>query len=600
MAILETSATIKWDKSRPYSKIVRLRDCDGRVLHERDLARSACVTNSDTVIVDEDSTWYVKCQHGWSKIYPAFGMLDTLKIGDIQLEIQVKEIETKADFEGYSTLTSFHYRDKGLFGRHAPLVATTTHPLLPHVIGYIELTPSFFFNKPRRNLFDQPTQLNGVVWEDWTANTARQYVPLFVRIARCVVHPELRSAGLGTLLVKHAASFAKTHWQSANYRPYFMEITADMLRYIPFAEKAGMTYVGNTEGNLHRIAQDIDYIERTQQVEGIFEERPVGPVAPILAHFREATKAGHNLQSAINEHFENPSLDGWATLANILSFPKPHYMMGLTPEAEALLAKRVKMLNLPELPAKDATEQFVVFQKLETEIQFDRVAYTLPLTVPRTPVTHQVERAFGISVDAIEQQVFKQLTLSIAAGEIVALTGLSGTGKTTLLRLLREEISPTAGKITLPVQTRVGYLQPIVSSEPLIEVISGGDVAKGLFWLSMVGLSEPFLYLKPFAALSAGQKVRAMIAKLLVEGANVWLLDEFCENLDIINTQLLAAKLSKVARQIGAVVIAGSADVTRFVRPLDADRIIVLKGISDAYEYEVIMRSDIESWLEGL
>lgn len=600
MAILEASATIKWDKSRPYSKFVRLRDCDGKVLHERELARSACVTNSDTVIVDEDSAWYVKCQHGRSKIYPAFGTSDTLKIGDIQLEVQVKEIGTKADFEGYLALTSFHYRDKRLFGRHAPLIATTNHRLLPTVIGYIELTPAFFFNRPRRSLFDHPTRLNGVEWEEWTANTARQYVPLFVRIARCVVHPELRSAGLGTLLVKHAASFAKTHWQSANYRPYFMEITADMLRYIPFAEKAGMTYVGDTEGNLHRIAQDIDYIQRTQQIEGIFEERPVGPVAPVLAHFREAIEAGHDLQTAISDHFDNPSLDGWATLANILSFPKPHYMMGLTPEAEMLLARRVEMLDLPDPLIKAVAEQFALFHKLETEIQFDRVAYSLPLTVPRSPVTYEIERAFGISVDAIEQQVFKKLTLSIAAGEIVVLTGLSGTGKTTLLRLLRGEISPTAGKITIPAQARLGYPQPITSSEPLIEVISDGDVAKGLFWLGMAGLSEPFLYLKPFAALSAGQKVRAMVAKLLVEGANVWLLDEFCENLDLINTHLLAAKLSNLARQVGAVVIVASADVTRFVRPLNPDRIIVLKGISDAREYEEIMLPDIENWLEGL
>jgi len=55
-------------------------------------------------------------------------------------------------------------------------------------------------------------------------------------------------------LVKHAAEFARQRWQVAGFLPYFLEISADMLKYVPFAEKAGMLFIGETEGNLRRVA----------------------------------------------------------------------------------------------------------------------------------------------------------------------------------------------------------------------------------------------------------------------------------------------------------------------------------------------------------
>jgi ABC-type ATPase with predicted acetyltransferase domain len=154
--------------------------------------------------------------------------------------------------------------------------------------------------------------------------------------------------------------------------------------------------------------------------------------------------------------------------------------------------------------------------------------------------------------------------------------------------MLASELLPTTGSIIFPENVISGRLNSISSSKPLIEVIGKQDSGRGIYWLGVVGLSEPFLYVKPFSALSAGQKYRAMLARLLIRGANLWLIDEFCENLDLINTNLLARKLSSLARKVGATVVVASSDAGRFVKSLHPDRILILKGATDTNSYKIL------------
>ena len=268
--------TVNWgSKGREFGKKIRLRysgQPDSSVVFR--VPRSACVTEGDTVYsyypLDKTSSMeqdylFIECENGVTKLTPIYSFETVLQVGDFSLPLTIKEISQQDEFDGYTALTQYHYRDKILFGRHAPLVAVTCHPMLPRVVGYIDLATAFFVNTPRRNILDEPTRLNGVAWNSWTKDVISSLIPLFVRIARCVVHPELRSMGLGRILVEHAAEFAKTHWQSAHWQPYFLEISADMLRYIPFAEKAGMIFTGETEGNLKRIAKDLRYLKANEQ-----------------------------------------------------------------------------------------------------------------------------------------------------------------------------------------------------------------------------------------------------------------------------------------------------------------------------------------------
>jgi ABC-type ATPase with predicted acetyltransferase domain len=450
-------------------------------------------------------------------------------------------------------------------------------------------------------MLDEPTRLNGFAWESWTKDVMRERIPLFVRIARCVVHPELRAMGLGRILIQNAADFARTHWQSAYWKPYFLEISADMLRYIPFAEKAGMIFVGETEGNLKRIAKDLNYLKSNEKrlQKEIFKGDVFGILDTKLSQLQKATLAindsdEQNMRQFITNHIKHPTLDGWAKLAGVLSLPKPHYMMGLNKESMDLITQRSKDKKVPPSSAHDSQEYIdeILLSRIQDPISLKNVSYQAEFYVTRTKITHLIERAFEISLDNLIQPIFKNLSLDILPGEIVVITGLSGTGKTTLLKLLAGTLIPNTGKISIPNNANIGQLSELSISKPLIEVIGKEDTGRGIYWLGIVGLSEPTLYVKPFPTLSAGQKYRAMIAQLLVQGSNLWLIDEFCENLDVVNTQLLSKKVASLARKVGATVVIASSDATRFVNSLTPDKVLILKGAPDSHNCEMITGID--------
>lgn len=69
-----------------------------------------------------------------------------------------------------------------------------------------------------------------------------------------------------------------------------------------------------------------------------------------------------------------------------------------------------------------------------------------PLVQSGTPVTLTV-RGLTFRYDALSPPLFSELSLSVAAGESVAITGLSGQGKTTLLKILTGLLKPSDGEV---------------------------------------------------------------------------------------------------------------------------------------------------------
>ena len=592
-----------WKKREsPYKSIHFQRGPDFKKVSSLQIPRSACVTKGD-ILEFADEVIYVRCENGKAQIYPNYFESDVIQLGGLTLPISVKEITYSEEYQAYRHLTLHHYRGKSLFGRHAPLVMCASHPLLPSVVGYIELATAFFACKPRRNLFDVPCQLNGVGWQQWNLNTAKDYISLFVRIARCVVHPELRGTGVGQLLVKHAAEFAKTHWQSGGWQPYVLEISADMLRYIPFAENAGMNYIGETEGNLHRITNDICYLiknrDRLKNKE-IFSGDCCGIVDAKLSQFQalldsypvDTDITAEHVLADIKRQVQRTTLAGLSKLKDVLVFPKPVYVKGLHPDASKFIKQRISELKLSR---RKMIYREKTLEPIKTSIQLDGVSVEFTNRVRRTKLTHEVEGAFGISLDTLTEPIFKDLTISIASGTLWLVTGASGTGKSTFLKLLSRELSPKIGYLRMPENAHIRTLEPIRSTKALVEVFGKGDVGRGLGLMNAVGLSSAFLYMKPFQQLSEGQKYRAMLAALLESESNLWLIDAFCENLDPINANLIAEKLSVLARDRSATVVVTASDYTRFLEALQPDNILLLQGMT---QHRIFTFVEFQTWLK--
>lgn len=584
-------ATVNW---KGHKKRLRLEP-GGLAL---EVPLSACVTKGDRVRSESGDVWVIG-KNGDCKILQPYIVPDIVNLGGVQLEVLVKEVTEGEEHVGYQALADYHYRGKTIHGRTARLIVRTFHPRYPKVLGYIELATPFFMNKPRARVMDAPFESGTVAWDSWDMTTLRKYIHVVVRIARTVVAPEFRGANIGQLLVRHAASFARDRWQVSGYLPCFLEISADMLKFVPFAERAGMTYVGETEGNLQRVAKDMRYlIERFrddpsgktefESISGILDQQ-VARMDRSIEIMEQEGIGVDALYAKLDSLSQKSVLKQFALFHGIVSLPKPHYMAGLSEDSAKFLADRVQALSISNghIPPR------IDIDAIAQPIVFDDVTIEYSSSVRRTYQTHAVQQAFDISPDHVLTTVIKDLNVTVEPGSIVLVLGPSGSGKTSLLQLLSdgaEHFHPlTGGTVSLPHNFRAETFRDFRSRKPLIDALGERDVRYALYLLGLAGLSEPTLYLKRFQELSRGQQYRAMLSRLIASRSNVWIADEFCANLDPATAKIVADNVQRMARRLGVTVVAAAPHCDNFLHSLRPDLVVQL---GSSWEHSTIRGED--------
>lgn len=142
-----------------------------------------------------------------------------------------------------------------------------------------------------------------------------------------------------------------------------------------------------------------------------------------------------------------------------------------------------------------------------------------------------------------EKIVFKGINLSIFEGEIVALVGPNGSGKSTLLKIMAEIIKPDSGKIEKLLDLKIAYFPQEISSEHQNTTVKNffaeqlnlnpekvyGNVAD-LFGKLELPKEKLNSIIKN---LSGGEKSKLMLISIIKSQANIFLLDEPTNNLDL-------------------------------------------------------------------
>ncbi len=155
-----------------------------------------------------------------------------------------------------------------------------------------------------------------------------------------------------------------------------------------------------------------------------------------------------------------------------------------------------------------------------------------------------VIEAEGISKSYGENVLFEDVSFSIPRGAIVGIIGPNGAGKTTLFHMLVGEEKPDAGSIRLGDSVSIAYVEQsrdvLDPDKTVWEVVSGGEEEIPLgklrvnsrAYLSRFGFKGQDQQ-KAVARLSGGERNRVHLARIVKQGANVILLDEPTNDLDV-------------------------------------------------------------------
>lgn len=155
------------------------------------------------------------------------------------------------------------------------------------------------------------------------------------------------------------------------------------------------------------------------------------------------------------------------------------------------------------------------------------------------------------------EPLFKNLSLTVNAGEKIAIIGENGVGKTTLLKLLQGELTPTAGTIKWTEKAKIGYFAQdhaadFASDENLTDWISGYVRAGGYEGSDVETLIRGTLgrllfsgddVKKPVKVISGGEQGRMMFGRMMLLHSNVMLMDEPSNHLDMESIESLNTAL---------------------------------------------------------
>ena len=166
----------------------------------------------------------------------------------------------------------------------------------------------------------------------------------------------------------------------------------------------------------------------------------------------------------------------------------------------------------------------------------------------------------GLGMIRGERVLFRDVRLTLHPGEALVLRGANGTGKTTLLRILAGLTRPEAGEVTRTAANHwVGHREGLKPQETprghlKLWARAWGSSVNTDAALARLGLSRPADVAARY--LSAGQRRRTALARLLLEDRPVWLLDEPYTALDADGRALVDALIAEHRARGGALIAA--------------------------------------------
>ncbi|ABB32704.1 ABC transporter related protein [Geobacter metallireducens RCH3] len=195
------------------------------------------------------------------------------------------------------------------------------------------------------------------------------------------------------------------------------------------------------------------------------------------------------------------------------------------------------------------------FHDLEARAQVETTRETTIAFTPGDGLGGTIMELQGVRKSLGGQLLVDDLTFLMKRGDRVGIIGPNGCGKTTLMRMIMGEEPPDGGTVVIGAKTRIAYFDQnreiLDPSLTLYDFLGEGDyVTVGGERRHKIGYLEEFLFppsdrMRRIATLSGGEKSRLILARLMLADANLLVLDEPTNDLDIPTLQLLDDALTR-------------------------------------------------------